>query len=275
MLRRVLSKNLINKSLNSSQIRLTHILKRKVLPLMPETLINPLIVGPFLKEKIKYEEPREVADYIYDYVQNTSSRKYDTIKIILLKHVEELGVAGDIVDVNRPIARFQLISGGFADYASPYNLIKYKDLIESGAKGKVGPSSAFVFSTVRRLAKEVILVEMNDKEEWIIDRSHVRIALRKAGFVVPQNSIELPKTPISGPDIAGKQGKDFAVMITINGQEKVPVRCVVHHLGQPIKPNWFRAPRFVLLPEEQSELLATMPVQEKLDEMEAEEEFIS
>lgn len=277
MLSKVLSVKVINKLLlNYSPIRSTHVLKRKVRPQYGQRLKSPFICGPFWNPKIAYKEPREVIDYLYDHVENTNSRDFDTIKVILLRHVEELGVPGDVVEVRRPYARFQLISAQLADYASPYNLIKYKDLIESGNKERVGPSSAFVLTTVRRLAKEVILVEMNDKEEWVIDNKHIRIAFRRAGFVVPQNSIQLPKTPITGPDVAGKEGKDFAVIITINGQEKVPVRCVVHHYGLPLKPNWFRAPRFALLPDEQSPLLDSMPVLPNIDEKdEDEQEFIS
>lgn len=237
-----------------------------------QKLKSPFIVGPFFNDPQSRAEPREPADYIYDVIEDTNMRKYGKMKVILLDHVEELGVPGDIVEVQIPYGRFQLISAKRADYYCDYNLKKYKDLIESGAADRVGPSSAFVMTTVRRLAKEVVLVEMNDKQEWLIEKKHIRIAFRKTGYVVPEDSIELPQTPISGPDISGKEGKDFAVYVTLNNREKVAVRCMVHHLGQPLSTNWFKAPRFVLLPDEQSELLSKMPVQQRLEEEEETDE---
>lgn len=218
-------------------------------------------------------EPR---DYIYEQVEDTNARPFGTLKVILLQHVEELGIPGDIVEVEAPYGRFQLISAKKADYYCDYNLKKYKQLIESGAEGRTGPSSAFVMTTVRKLAKEVILLEMNSKEQWQLQKWHVKVALRKAGYVVPEEAIRLPETSINGPDIEGKEGKDLAVEITINNKEKVAVRCMIHHMGQPLSSDWFRAPRFVLLPEEQSELLNSMPVQQRLEEdVDKEEDYDS
>jgi len=262
--------------LNYSQKRSAIILRRKTRPLYSQRLKNELIVGPLFNDIIHYPEPRDERDFIYDVLEDSNARPLGLMKVILLKHVEELGVPGDIVEVSVPFGRFQLISAKKADYYCDYNLKKYKDLIESGAKDRVGPSSAFVMTTVRRLAKEVVLVEMNDKEEWVLQKWHIRLAFRKAGYVVPEEAIQLPDTAITGPDIAGKEGKDLAVHVTLNNQEKVWVRCMVHHLGQPLTPNWFRSPRFVLLPDEQTELLASMPVLERLEEdIELDEEFVS
>ncbi|XP_046913904.2 mitochondrial ribosomal protein L9 [Dermatophagoides farinae] len=241
------------------------ILRRKVrLPSQP-SLISPLIVGPLLKERPHYREPRPVADFIYEEVENSEKLEETKLKLILLKTVDELGVPGEIVEVERDFGRFSLLSSNSAVYASPYNLKKFRQLIEAGSKDRVGPSSAFVGPTLKKLANDVIIVVMNDEHSWTLKPCHVRIALRAAGYLVPEECIQLPDTPIDGPDIEGKQGKDFAVTVTINNRETVNVRCLLHHKGQTLRLNWNRKPRHILL-DEQKKLLESMPCKDALEE---------
>ncbi|KAH9424013.1 54S ribosomal protein L9, mitochondrial [Dermatophagoides pteronyssinus] len=242
---------LIKCSCNQVSRRSVVILKRKVrLPSQP-SLISPLIVGPFLKDRPHFREPRPVADFIYEEVED--------------KTVDEIGVPGDIVEVERDYGRFSLLSSNRAVYASPYNLNKFKQLIEAGSKDRVGPSSAFVGPTLKKLANDVIIVVMNDEHPWTLKPCHVRIGLRAAGYLVPEECIRLPDTPINGPDIEGKQGKDFAVTVTINNRETVNVRCLLHHKGHTLRLNWNRKPRHILL-DEQKELLESMPCKDALEE---------
>lgn len=246
-------------------IRSINILRRKVkLPNQPSPF-NPLIVGPLLNKNPNYREPRPVADFIYEEVENKDNIEDDKLKLILLKTVDELGVPGDIVFVDRNYGRFHLLSSKAAVYASSYNLNKYKEMIELGAKDRVGPSSAFVATTMKKLSNEVIIVVMNDINPWTINSEHIRIACRASGYLVPSECIKLPNTLITGPDIQDKQGKDFAVMITINNKETINVRCLLHHKGLPIRLNWNRKPRYILL-DEQKDLLESMPAQEELEE---------
>ena len=254
--------------LTNSSYRLTHtasfFLKRKVkLPKQP-SMISPYIIGPFLKEFPVYREPRPLADRIYEEIEQKEEVE-PKLKIILLETVDELGVAGDVIETDRDYARFHLISAKKAAYADEFNLKRYRDLIDSGDK-QVGPSSAFVMPTIKRLSKEVIVVTVNDQNSWTLSKNHVRIALRAAGYFVPNECITLPKTEINGPNIERYQGKDFAVTITINQQEQVNVRCLIHHKGLPLRVDWDREPRFVALPEEQSDILGKMPVKEAIQE---------
>lgn len=248
-----------------SSLRSVNILRRKVkLPNQPSPF-NPLIIGSLLNKIPKYKEPRPVADFIYEQVENKDKIEDDKLQLILLKTVDELGVPGDIVFVDKNYGRYHLLSSKSAVYASSYNLNKYKELIEAGAKDRVGPSSAFVATTMKKLCNEVIIVVMNNKNPWTINSEHIRIALRASGYLVPSECIQLPDTLITGPDIQDKQGKDFAVMITINNKETINVRCLLHHKGLPLRLNWNRKPRYILL-DEQKELLENMPAQDELEE---------
>lgn len=218
--------------------------------------MSELVIGP-LWDKPRYKEPRPVADLIVDVVEQTPVVD-PKLKVILLQTVDEIGVPGDIVDVDRDFARFELLSSNSAAYYNEFNAKKYSKLIEIGAQGRSGPSSKYVNATIKKLSQEVIIVVMNDEHSWTIERKHVRIALRAAGYFVQDESlIKLPETPISGPNVAEYQGKDFAVELTINNKEKVNVRCLLHHKGQPLRLDWNTEPRYPLL-EEQAELLESM-----------------
>jgi len=62
----------------------------------------------------------------------------------------------------------------------------------------------------------VISVSMNKDEPWTIEPWHIRVSLRKMNVhVLSDESIELPKHPISGPDLT-LEGKSFVVYITVS-----------------------------------------------------------
>lgn len=69
---------------------------------------------------------------------------------------------------------------------------------------------------------------MNKDHPWKVEKWHVRASLRKAGIFVPDEAIELPKEPITGPDLS-KQNKEFCCTITINNCEKATARFRIHH----------------------------------------------
>lgn len=73
-----------------------------------------------------------------------------------------------------------------------------------------------VFKTVKYLKKMIVSVSMNKDEPWTIEPWHIRVSLRKMNVhVLNVDSIELPKEPISGPDLT-LEGKSFVVYITVS-----------------------------------------------------------
>jgi len=79
------------------------------------------------------------------------------------------------------------------------------------------------------LGTKVFAIVMNKEQPWVLEPWHIRVSLRKAGFhILKDNSIELPKEKITGPDLM-KQGKDFFATVTINNTEKARIRCRIHH----------------------------------------------
>lgn len=188
-----------------------------------------------LKRKKKVElhkttgkmRPFRARHYLYEMVEDTNVRKKDPVKVILTKPVEGLGSVGDVVEVKPHRARNHLLLPGLAVYASPENLEKYSNLIET-SEIKDQPSSPFALRTAEQLSTRVISLSMNMKNPWQVEPWHVRVAFRKAGIIVPEEALTLPAKPITGPDL-DLQDKEFLVKVKINDKEEANVRCRINH----------------------------------------------
>ena len=55
---------------------------------------------------------------------------------------------------------------------------------------------------------------MNMHVPWELKKWHVRVAFRKAGIVIPEYAITLPKAPIIGPNLE-LQDREFLVRIKV------------------------------------------------------------
>lgn len=229
------------------------------------------MVGPAVRLYNPPKERREQTDETYQVVSSDLVHQPD-MKVLLIDTVPGLGAAGDLVFVRPNRFRVQLYPSGYATYASPFNIAYYKDLIENSSSRADRPSSKISPITIDWLKKRRFLIDMNQWNPWTIEKWHVRIGFRRGGFVVPDHAIELPETPIVGPDL-DLEMKEFAVFITINKQERLPVRCVIHHIGVPLKDFWFRLRRKPILAD-QKELIDSLPKIEEIEEKEeAEEDF--
>ena len=60
----------------------------------------------------------------------------------------------------------------------------------------------------------IMYVSMNKNQPWVIEPWHIRVAFRKAGVIVPEETIIMPPEPITGPDY-DLQDKEFAVTIKV------------------------------------------------------------
>ena len=188
------------------------------------------------------------------------------VKVILLQHVEGVGSAGEVLDVEANVARTQLILAQKAVYADEFNLKWFKNLIDNADRSEA-PSSKLSPETIKKLRTSVFSVLMSGKKPWTIQAKHIKVALRSGGLNVPESSIFLPTEPIEGPDDE-KLDKVFIVNIKINNKEIKPVRCVIHHVGQPMKEEWY-AGHLKPIFESDQPILDTLPVIPKtIEEME-------
>lgn len=148
------------------------------------------------------------------------------MNVIMTDYVKGIGFKGDLVTMRPNRAYHDFLVTGLAVYDTPENRAQY----DTEARLQEVRRSPFVERTIQTFGRRIVSVSMNKHKPWVIEPWHIRASLRKAAlFVADDSQIELPKTPITGPDMA-KQDKDFFVTITINKMEKARVRCRLHHI---------------------------------------------
>uniref|UniRef100_A0A023G1M2 Large ribosomal subunit protein bL9m n=1 Tax=Amblyomma parvum TaxID=251391 RepID=A0A023G1M2_AMBPA len=221
--------------------------------------------------KLWYKRPRSLRKehFIYDYEEVTEYKKKPNIDVILTQFVEGLGNKWDIVSVRPFYGLSQLIVPGLATYVTPENL-KLRDEMRVG-KEDLGPvySSRFSPVTLRMLKSTIIRLPMNREQGWAVEPWHLRIALRQAGITVPEESIELPETPITGPDYTGKENKVFLATVYINKVDKGVVPFRIQHVGRAARVDessevpFEKLPVEALLPEQEASLQELFPTKFK------------
>nr|CAD7205505.1 unnamed protein product [Timema douglasi] len=153
------------------------------------------------------------------------------MEIILTDYVSGLGARGDKVSVKPNFAYNNLLLPGLAVYSTPENSEKYCTPQEESIKPKF--SSPYASRTVGFLSKKTVAIVMNKEIPWKLEPWHIRMSFRKAGVDVAEHAIELPEKPITGPNL-DLECKIFFVTITVNGTEKVSVKCQIHHWSTKI-----------------------------------------
>jgi len=160
------------------------------------------------------------------------------IKLILLRNVDEYGNKGQIVNVFFHDAYKYLLLPKFAVYHTEENAEIYKDILIP--EDDVNVSSEAVRKFISRYSKRVFDISMNIEQSWTIQPWHIKASLRKHKLWVKTEDIEIPGGQIEGPDMS-LEGKEFIAVISINNEETLPLRCVVHHCGEnAVKtPGWY------------------------------------
>ncbi|KAL4715067.1 hypothetical protein ACJJTC_014414 [Scirpophaga incertulas] len=200
--------------------------------------------------------------FIYDLVQDTNVVKQPHISVILKTFVQGVGKEGDVLTLSHNVAYKDYIVPGLAVYHRPENAEKYQQKDQNTLE-EAEFSSPYAQRTMGCLSRLVLQITMNKLEPWILEKWHVRVSFRKAGFVVPEEAIEMPSIVIKGPDLS-LQEKEFYVTVTINKTEKVNVRCRIHHWATGLdRLEWsefhWKKPLEALIPE-QAEVLEKMPL---------------
>lgn len=195
----------------------------------------------------KSQQPKRLRGrhYVYEFVENTESKKKPDIEVILTDYVQGLGERGDRVFVRPNIAYNKLLLPGLAVYATPTNIERY---CKEETDRKLTYSSPFVQRTLGFLSNLHLSVTMNKEVPWTVEPWHIRASLRKHGVHVPESAIKIPDEPITGPDL-DKEGKIFFVTITVNNQEKVDVKCRIHHWSTKLSDRLPFTPEYWKLPD--------------------------
>lgn len=195
--------------------------------------------------------------FIYDLVEDTSVKRKPDMEVVLTAFVDGLGDKGAVVSVRPNIAYNKLLLPGLAVYNTPENVAKYKP--KDDAKEEKLHSSPFAQRNVSVFEKRMIAIVMNKFKPWVVEPWHIRVSMRKAGlYVRDESTIELPKEPITGPDL-NKHNKEFYVTVTINNLEKARVRCRIFHWSndpktrEPHVVDHWKKPAELLFPNDETQ----------------------
>ncbi|XP_054711538.1 39S ribosomal protein L9, mitochondrial-like [Uloborus diversus] len=225
-------------------------------------------VNPVPLSRLTAPRPRilKARHFVYETVEDTDLTEAPDIQVVLTSFVDGIGDVGDVISVQAEFGRNSLLLPRKALYATPENIEKY-GVIKKTRPERSKYSSIHSGVTMRCLSKMAIPVYMNSQEPWVIENNHVQVAFRNEGYCVPLNAIEMPSNPIEGPD-ESKEAKDFAVYVTINNTERIPVRCKLFHIKlgfetAKLSEEYYTEKGDPIL-DDQKELLDSMPKPELL-----------
>lgn len=214
---------------------------------------------PYLHKKGAVHRKLKSRQFIYELVEDTNAKRKPDMEVILTAFVDGLGQKGSIVSVRPNYAYNKLLLTGLAVYKTPENIAKYQN--DDTSNTEELHSSPFAQRTVNVFEKRIVAVVMNQTNPWVIQPWHIRASMRKAGlYVLDESCIELPKEPITGPDL-NKQNKEFICTVTINNLEKAKVRCRIYHwvndpkLRPPYVVEHWKQPAELLFPNDETQWL--------------------
>ncbi|KAK6105649.1 Ribosomal protein L9 N-terminal domain family protein [Brugia pahangi] len=125
------------------------------------------------------------------------------LKVILLKDVEGIGNQFDVVEVNRRLARTNLLLTQKAAYASPFNLQYYAEMKEK-MKDELEKRIRIPYDYIllgRELTKKVISLRVSMENPWLLDKLVVKASLRQEGVEIIDDMIFLENKNLRGPNI--------------------------------------------------------------------------
>lgn len=204
------------------------------------------------KKSLPHPDKLKHRHFIYEIIGSPYRKQLQPLDVILMDYVEGIGNKGERLTLKHSIAYNKLLLPGLAVYASPENIAKYANVEEKKDKF----SSPYVERTLNILATRLVIIEMNIKQSWTLEKWHVNCALRRHGIYLPLDAITMPDHVITGPNLELMENKEFFIKITINNRETMNVRCRIHHvhrnpiLSANLDPNYFLYPAEAIFPDD-------------------------
>lgn len=141
-----------------------------------------VIVERYVKPPMKkvYMDQRKVnlkpVHYHYKLVDVLHKKKWGNVDLMLTEYVEGVGHKGEIVNVPRHLAYYELLPSRLAVYPTDEYLEMFKkDRAEIVNKPKVSP---YAMKAKEEIEKITLDVPMNLNAEWQLTVENIRIALR-------------------------------------------------------------------------------------------------
>ncbi|OAF67115.1 39S ribosomal protein L9, mitochondrial [Intoshia linei] len=142
----------------------------------------------------------------------------DTMNVLLNCNVEGIGIEGEVVSVDKKLARDLLIPSQQALYTSTENLEKMKIRMSKKKSDDSFKISENLAKTIRLLECMTLPIPMNGNVDWILNKYHIRIALRRAGVIIPLDKISVPDNISTAQDVKIQVEINPKRIITINSK---------------------------------------------------------
>lgn len=139
---------------------------------------------PLMKKNIDTRQyPLKSRHFRYKMVECEHVKKWGNVDLILTDYVEGVGHKGEIINLPRHQAYYELLPCRLAVYPTRENLDLYKEDREKAAlKPKVSP---YAIKTKEFLDNMILKIPMNMDQDWVLNADHIRLALRyNVSFVI-------------------------------------------------------------------------------------------
>ncbi|XP_071098210.1 large ribosomal subunit protein bL9m-like isoform X2 [Haliotis cracherodii] len=167
--------------------------------------------------KVGQMPPLKNKHRVYRLRERVHSKPTPPIKCILLEDIKGVGVKGSVISVDRGLFRNKLYPTK-ATYASPENLAELGD--ERVDETRATPTAR---QTLEQLSWLHLRIPMNGERPWTLNKTNVKVALRKMGVEVEESCLTMPTETITEP-------QEISISITVNKMETVHVKGTVFHI---------------------------------------------
>ncbi|VDK56097.1 unnamed protein product [Anisakis simplex] len=171
----------------------------------------------------------------YEVIDFESKHPAGPIKVILLQDVETvIGHQYDVVEVDRKVARTDLIPSRKAVYASPFDLTYYAAIKEAN-KEELASRIRIPYEYVnigRHLMKLIVRIQVSMDNSWVIDENIVKCALRNENVIVTDEKRTVfvdEASAIKGPNFE-MEARLIRFYVVISGRYIVPMLGRISHI---------------------------------------------
>ncbi|XP_045165968.2 39S ribosomal protein L9, mitochondrial-like [Mercenaria mercenaria] len=166
--------------------------------------------------------------YILNKVHPSEQASYKkTMKCILTKEIDGIGLKGTVVEVPKRLFRNQLYPSGEAVYASPENIDLYEQYRKESEEEGIDYE---IKQLMRKMAGFHLRVFMNGKESWTLGPNHLKVAFRKMGVMLGEDNIIMPDKGVQNMG-------DFTFRLQMNERIACQVCGTVYPVGEDGLPQ--------------------------------------
>ncbi|PIO62489.1 ribosomal protein L9 domain protein [Teladorsagia circumcincta] len=165
-------------------------------------------------------------------VEIENNKPAGPLKVILLQDVEGIGHQFDVVDVDRKLARLDLLPTRKAVYASPFDLQYYAKIKEEMAD-ELAKRVRIPYEYIcvgRDLQALIVPIKVSMDNKWTIDKQIIKTSLRQMGVDMLDDCIHLDDVSISGPNFE-IEAKLIRFYVVVSKQYIVPMLGRISHIS--------------------------------------------